>query len=217
MLEQATHLPYTFIFEDDGRLLLIPETSTRRTVDLYRCDDFPARREHHATLLTGSALADATVARHDGLHYLFGVTHNDGGGPSDMLAIFWAEALTGPWRPHATNPVQVGRASARPAGHARDERSVVAVARPQASHAQPMGPARGHRRVPHPAEARAIHLQSGSSQSSASVKQELLKRPSVLTSNYICTRLRISQQAQECYSCDGLVGRRRHQHSYPGA
>jgi beta-xylosidase len=66
--------------------------------------------------LTGVELADATITRHQGLYYLFGVTRDGAGGYSDTLSIYFAEKITGPWRPHEQNPILVDRSSARPAG-----------------------------------------------------------------------------------------------------
>jgi beta-xylosidase len=68
-------------------------------------------------LLDDLELGDATVTRHDGLYYLFGAVRDGTGGYSDTLAIYYAERLTGPWRPHAANPILIDRAEARPAGN----------------------------------------------------------------------------------------------------
>jgi hypothetical protein len=51
------------------------------------------------------------------MNYLFGAWRDGTGGYSDSLAIFYAERLFGPWLPHASNPVLIDRASARPAGN----------------------------------------------------------------------------------------------------
>ena len=117
VLEESCHLSYPFLIEHDGELWMIPETSGRRDVALYKCVRFPDKWERHATLLAGVELADATIVRHDGLYYLFGVSYDGVGGYSDTLEIYYAENLPGPWLPHASNPVLIDRASARPAGN----------------------------------------------------------------------------------------------------
>lgn len=117
VLEEPWHLSYPFLIEHDGELWMIPESSERRDVAIYRCVDFPGKWERHTTLLSGLELGDATIVWHDGLHYLFGATRDGAGGYSDTLSIFHAEHLFGPWLPHARNPIMVDRASARPAGH----------------------------------------------------------------------------------------------------
>lgn len=117
VLEEPWHLSYPFLIEDDGELWMIPESSLNGDVALYRCVRFPDRWERHATLLSDLELADATITRHNGLHYLFGAWRDGTGGYSDSLAIYYAEHLLGPWLPHASNPVLIDRASTRPAGN----------------------------------------------------------------------------------------------------
>lgn len=117
VLEEPWHLSYPLLIEDGGELWMIPESTGNNDVALYKCIEFPARWERHATLLSGVSFSDATPTRHNGLYYLFGASHDGRGGYSDTLSIYYATHLLGPWRPHASNPVLVDRASARPAGN----------------------------------------------------------------------------------------------------
>jgi hypothetical protein len=117
VLEEPWHLSYPFLIEDDGDLWMIPESTEHGDVALYKCVRFPDKWERHCTLLSGLELADVTITRHDGLNYLFGAWRDGTGGYSDTLSIFYAEHLVGPWLPHASNPVLMDRASARPAGN----------------------------------------------------------------------------------------------------
>ncbi|MBR1168220.1 glucosamine inositolphosphorylceramide transferase family protein [Bradyrhizobium liaoningense] len=117
VLEEPCHLSYPFVIEDDGELWMIPESSTRGDVALYKCVRFPDKWERYATLLSGLELADVTITRHNGLYYLFGAWRDGTAGYSDSLAIYHADRLLGPWLPHASNPVLIDRASTRPAGN----------------------------------------------------------------------------------------------------
>jgi len=72
VLEEPWHLSYPFLIEHDDELWMIPESSGNRDVALYKCVGFPNKWERHATLLSGLELADATITRHNGMHYLFG-------------------------------------------------------------------------------------------------------------------------------------------------
>jgi hypothetical protein len=117
VLEESWHLSYPFMIEHDGGLWMIPESMAHRDVAIYKCVAFPDRWERFATLLSNVELSDATIIRHNGMYYLFGVQWDGAGGYSDMLAIYYAEDLFGPWRPHAGNPVLVDRSTARPAGN----------------------------------------------------------------------------------------------------
>ena len=41
VLEADHHLSYPFLFEHDGQLYMLPESAKNRSVELYRCVDFP--------------------------------------------------------------------------------------------------------------------------------------------------------------------------------
>lgn len=117
VLEEPWHLSYPFLIEHDGDLWMIPESSAHNDVPLYKCVRFPDKWERHSTLLSGFELADATVTQHNGLNYMFGAWRDGTAGYSDILAIFYAENLFGPWLPHASNPIMMDRTTTRPAGN----------------------------------------------------------------------------------------------------
>jgi hypothetical protein len=117
VLEESWHLSYPFLIEHDGSLWMIPESMGNRDVAIYKCIEFPYRWERAATLLSNIELSDATIVQHEGRHYLFGALWDGAGGYSDMLAIYHAPSLFGPWEPHAGNPVMIDRSTTRPAGN----------------------------------------------------------------------------------------------------
>ncbi|MGL3213406.1 glucosamine inositolphosphorylceramide transferase family protein [Bradyrhizobium sp. BR 1433] len=117
VLEEPWHLSYPFLIENNGELWMIPESTAHRDVPIYKCVRFPDKWERQGTLLSGLELADATITQHDGLYYMFGAWRDGTGGYSDTLAIYYAEQLFGPWRPHASNPILMDRATTRPAGN----------------------------------------------------------------------------------------------------
>ena len=113
VLEEPWHLSYPFLIEHDGDLWMIPESTAHNDVPLYKCVRFPDKWERHSTLLSGFELADATITRHNGMNYLFGAWRDGTAGYSDILAIFYAEHLFGPWLPHASNPGHDGSGQRR--------------------------------------------------------------------------------------------------------
>jgi len=104
------------VFERDGQVWMIPESSANHTVTLYRADRFPDRWTPEAELLSDIAASDATLVEHEGRLWLFAATRDDAGSWSDTLSIFSADNLLGPWLPHPGNPIMVDGGSARPAG-----------------------------------------------------------------------------------------------------
>ena len=116
VLEEPWHLSYPFVFEHAGQVWMVPESSSNRSVILYRADPFPYRWVQEAVLLTDIEASDATIVHHGGSFWMFAATRDGAGSWSDMLSIFSAPDLRGPWTPHPANPVLVDQASARPAG-----------------------------------------------------------------------------------------------------
>ena len=116
ILEEPWHLSYPFVFEHSGQWYMVPESSANRSVDLYRCDEWPWRWRRVATLLQGVRLADATL-HHDGERWwMFGTHGQVGASMYDELNLYHAPDLFGPWQAHRLNPVKVDARSARPAG-----------------------------------------------------------------------------------------------------
>jgi hypothetical protein len=117
VLERDYHLSYPFVFPFRGTYYMIPETTASRTVELYRCVEFPHRWEFDRALLTDIRAADATLAEHDGLWWMFANVPVDGAlNDYEELHLFYAESPLGPWRPHRRNPIKSDVRSARPAG-----------------------------------------------------------------------------------------------------
>jgi len=115
-LARDFHLSYPFTFALDGQLFMVPETAAKRTVELYRAEEFPSQWTFEATLLTGVAGVDATIVTHAGKLWLFVNVKEHGAHYSEELCIFFADSLTGPWTSHWLNPVVSDVRSARPAG-----------------------------------------------------------------------------------------------------
>jgi hypothetical protein len=117
VLERDYHLSYPFLVEHDGQLYMIPETAQNRTVEAYRCIDFPRRWRLEKVLLEGVRLVDATFYRAADRWWMFA---NGAAGASriydDELHLFYADRLLGEWQPHARNPVKSDARCARPAG-----------------------------------------------------------------------------------------------------
>ncbi len=117
VLERDYHLSYPLVFRYEGSYYMIPETTMNRTVELYRCVEFPHRWEFDRVLLDQVRAADATLVEHDGLWWLFASVAVDGAlNDCEELGLYHAESPLGPWRPHRRNPVKIDIRSARPAG-----------------------------------------------------------------------------------------------------
>ena len=95
---------YPSVVEDQGmRYLLTSDTS------LYRCVEFPLKWRFERQLV--EFCSHATLHRAAERWWLFATGESD-----DELNLFHATKLTGPWIPHARNPVKSDARGARPAG-----------------------------------------------------------------------------------------------------
>ena len=104
--------------EQDGELYMIPETGRNRTVEAYRCVDFPLRWRLERVLLEGVRLVDATFHRGADRWWMFANAAAQGSRAfDDELHLFQATSLLGDWQPHPRNPVKSDVRGARPAGH----------------------------------------------------------------------------------------------------
>jgi hypothetical protein len=115
-LEREYHLSYPFLFLDGGVVHMIPDTSDRRTVELYHAPDFPGEFMFKCKLMADVIAIDPTVIKLGERFWLFANDFPDDGGPYDRLNLFWSDALLGPWHAHPRSPVVRDIGRARPAG-----------------------------------------------------------------------------------------------------
>ncbi|HUQ27157.1 MAG TPA: hypothetical protein VM051_01105 [Usitatibacter sp.] len=116
VLERDYHLSYPFLVEDGGQLYMVPETAENRTVEIYRCIDFPRRWRRERVLLDNLVAADATLHQANGRWWMFANVAANGAEIHDELHVFTSDKLLGDWQPLAGNPVKSDVRGARPAG-----------------------------------------------------------------------------------------------------
>lgn len=101
VLEEPWHLSYPQVFEEGGRIFMIPESCdfrggfSRGAVRLYEPTDFPFGWRETAQLI-GEPFSDSTLCRKDGHFYL----SCDREHPNEAAELWQAPALTGPWTRH---------------------------------------------------------------------------------------------------------------------
>jgi hypothetical protein len=119
IIEKPYHLSYPFVFIYDNEYYMIPETTSNRTVDLYKCVEFPNKWEFKETLINNIYAFDVTLLNKDGKWWLFATVIENKGAPStDELFLFFSSKLfSGHWTPHPMNPIVSDVRSARPAGN----------------------------------------------------------------------------------------------------
>ncbi len=118
VLERPYHLSYPFVFEWEGEVYMIPETSANRTVELYKCTKFPDTWEFQMNLMEDVEAVDTTLFHSGGTWWLFtNIVENKGASACDELFLFHSETLhSTDWIPHPLNPIVSDVKRARPAG-----------------------------------------------------------------------------------------------------
>lgn len=115
-LVRPYHLSYPFVFAHEGRILMIPETSGNRSVELYEATAFPDVWRLNTVLIPNICASDVTVCQWDGRWWMFAAVVDHDSSGWDTVSIFWADTVEGPWHPHPMNPVKKDVTSSRPAG-----------------------------------------------------------------------------------------------------
>ena len=114
VLDPGVHASYPFLVVHDGADFMLPETAASGNLVLYEALDFPRRWRPAVTMLSGIPAVDPSVIEYAGRWWMF-ATRLDRG-HNHNLFVWHARHLTGPWTPHAANPVKTDARSARSGG-----------------------------------------------------------------------------------------------------
>ena len=118
VLDKDYHLSYPYLLEYEGEFFMVPETSQNRTIELYKCTEFPRKWEFVKYIMTDVTAVDTTLFYRDGKWWMFcNIKENDGGSTLEELFLFYSDSLlSDKWSPHPKNPIVSDVKSARPAG-----------------------------------------------------------------------------------------------------
>lgn len=119
IIEKTYHLSYPFVFESDGMLYMIPESSENKTIDIYKCIDFPGQWAYQKTIMQGLSAFDTTLFYFNGKWWMFTLVNElkDSKDESPDLFLFYSDNfLSDKWTSHPLNPIVSDIRSARPAG-----------------------------------------------------------------------------------------------------
>lgn len=118
ILERPYHLSYPFVFYWEGEYYMIPDTQENRTIEIYKCIEFPNRWDHHKTILRDVCAVDTTIFCHQKKWWLFAnIREYDGASTWDELFLFYADnPLSDQWNPHPANPIVSDVRRSRPGG-----------------------------------------------------------------------------------------------------
>ena len=127
IIEKPYHLSYPYIFEWEGEYYMIPESSADKSIQLYKCSEFPYKWDFVHNLMENIRAYDTTLLFHQGKWWLFAnikeITQMSGW---DELYLFHADTpVSRKWVPHPLNPVISDARTSRPAGKIYKERGKI--------------------------------------------------------------------------------------------
>jgi hypothetical protein len=108
------HYSYPHVFRSGGDFFMVPEARDSRSVDLYRCLEFPSKWVLERTLLHGK-FVDTTIWQQDETWWLLTTRAEPEAGAGSLL-LFYSDSLDGQWQFHPANPISTDIRNDRGAG-----------------------------------------------------------------------------------------------------
>jgi len=131
-LDESFHLSFPYLFEHGGALFMCPETSANRTIQIYRCVEFPLRWALEKVIMRDVTAVDTMLFERDGKWWMFTNIDPAGFVAFPELSIFSADSpFAEHWTPHPQNPVLVDASRSRNGGLVRDGAGLFRVAQAQ--------------------------------------------------------------------------------------
>jgi hypothetical protein len=118
ILEKPYHLSYPFVFEWDNDFYMIPESSSNRTIELYKAKSFPYEWEFQMNLMEDINASDTTLLFYHKKWWLFTAIREaeDTSSYSELYIYYSDSFMTDKWVPHPLNPISSDIENLRPAG-----------------------------------------------------------------------------------------------------
>ncbi len=118
VLREDCHLSFPFVFSWMTHDYMIPESSGKRTIDLYECIEFPDQWRIKLTLMKNVKAVDTTLLYRNGKWWMFtAISEQVAAAPQVELFLFYSDELfTDKWQAHPMNPIVSDVKRARAAG-----------------------------------------------------------------------------------------------------
>ena len=106
IIEQPYHLSFPFIFKFEDTFFMIPESHQKKTIDVFKCVNFPYEWEFYSSIMTDVDAVDTIIYPYEKKWWLFTSIKNSTFSQRNGLQIFYSDnPLTNSWIPHPKNPV----------------------------------------------------------------------------------------------------------------
>ena len=117
-LKEEFHLSYPNIFEENGEIFMIPETSSNKDIRLYKCVEFPLKWKLNKVLISNKAAVDSNLFKLNNKWWLLtNIDSSDSGEYCSELHAYYSNNLeSNNWIPHKKNPLIFDSSCARNGG-----------------------------------------------------------------------------------------------------
>jgi len=118
VISEDFHLSFPWIFEEDGKIYMCPESSAAGDIRLYEAIEFPTRWKFHSFIFQDILAVDSIIFKKDANWWL--ITNIDTTMTADFSAELFAfysdSAVNGKWSPHKLNPIKANSEGGRNGG-----------------------------------------------------------------------------------------------------
>ncbi|MBP0902473.1 hypothetical protein ACFSKN_02495 [Mariniflexile gromovii] len=118
IIDENYHLSFPNVFFINDNYYMIPESSQKKTLEIYKCKNFPFEWMPYMELMNNIKLLDAIWLFHDGLYWIFAnkvedFEHDN----NERLYLYYSKNLfSKDWEPHVKNPIVTNLETSRNAG-----------------------------------------------------------------------------------------------------
>lgn len=116
ILDSKSHSSYPFVYKENDKIYIIPESSKKGKVTSFKYDLNSRSLVDEQIIIDDLPLLDSTIYKHNDKYWLF-ATLGDHKFDHSKLYIYYADTLFGNYLPHINNPVKFGLKGTRPAGN----------------------------------------------------------------------------------------------------
>ncbi len=100
VLDLKYHISFPYIFKENDKIYMIPETSKAHEIALFEASPFPNNWKKVKTLIKGNAYSDTILFKHEEYYWLFTANWTD-------LCIFYSKNLFSEFKPHPINKKKI--------------------------------------------------------------------------------------------------------------
>jgi hypothetical protein len=106
------HLSYPYVFFCSGNAYLVPESSEKKEIALYKASRFPTEWHKVAIIAKGDNFVDNSLLYYNDMYWVISSV----AGREKMIYVFFSGSLESGWSPHLLNPIPVEKNATRGAG-----------------------------------------------------------------------------------------------------